>query len=38
MNAFENQLSKVVDEIEKQIGTKLDLENETHVLQTPAHM
>lgn len=36
MNTFERQLSKVVDEIEKQIGTKLDLENETYVLQTPS--
>lgn len=36
MNAFENELSKVVDEIKKQIGTELDLENETYVLQTPS--
>ena len=36
MNAFERQLSKVVGEIENQIGTKLDLENETYVLQTPS--
>lgn len=36
MDTFENDLSKVVKEIKKQIGTELDLENETYVLQTPS--
>lgn len=36
MNTFESDLSKVVDEIKKQIGTELDLGNETYVLQTPS--
>lgn len=36
MNTFENDVSKVVDEIKEQLGTELDLENETYVLQTPS--
>lgn len=36
MNTFENDLSKVVEEIESKLGYKLDLENETYVLQTPS--
>lgn len=36
MDTFKNDLSKVVEEIKKQIGTELDLENETYVLQTPS--
>lgn len=36
MNTFENDLSKVVKEIESKLGYKLDLENETYVLQTPS--
>ena len=36
MNTFENDLTKVVEEIESKLGHKLDLENETYVLQTPS--
>lgn len=36
MTVLEDGLSKVVNEIKKQIGTELDLENETYVLQTPS--
>lgn len=36
MTVLDDGLSKVVNEIKKQIGTEVDLENETYVLQTPS--
>ena len=36
MNAFENDLKKVAEEIKEQLGRDLDLANETYVLQTPS--
>lgn len=36
MDTFKNDLTKVLEEIESKLGHKLDLENETYVLQTPS--
>jgi len=36
MSTFGNSLEKVLAEIKSQLGKKLDLENETYVLQTPS--
>lgn len=36
MSTFGNSLEKVLVEIKSQLGKKLDLENETYVLQTPS--
>lgn len=36
MSTFGNSLEKVLAEIKSQLGKKLDLENETYILQTPS--
>lgn len=36
MNEFEKQIEMAIKETENKLGRKLDLENETYVLQTPS--
>lgn len=36
MDLFKDMLGNAKKEIEKQLGRKIDLENETYVLQTPS--
>lgn len=36
MNEFEEQFEMAIKETENKLGRKLDLENETYVLQTPS--
>lgn len=36
MDAFEEQVKTAMEEIKNKLGHKLDLENETYVLQTPS--
>lgn len=36
MDAFEKQIKTAIEETENKLGRKLDLENETYLLQTPS--
>lgn len=36
MNEFEEQIKTAIEEMENKLGHKLDLENETYLLQTPS--
>ena len=36
MDEFEKQIKTAIEETENKLGHKLDLENETYVLQTPS--